>query len=146
MNSRAIGSTTKMRLAEVQTWPLFRNRAHAAPGTATSRSASSNTISGSMPPSSRFTRFSCRAAFTAISVPTAVDPVNAMHATRGSSTSAAPASAPPVTTLTAPGGRCASARSARRSVARGVSSDGLMTTVFPAASAGAIFQTRSSNG
>ena len=70
-----------MRLADVQTWPLFRKRAHAAPGTATSRSASSNTISGSMPPSSRFTRFNCSAARTAILVPTAVDPVNAMHAT-----------------------------------------------------------------
>ncbi len=135
-----------MRLAEVQTWPLLRNRAQAAPGTATSRSASSKTISGSIPPSSRLTRFSCSAARTAMRVPTAVDPVNAMHATRGSSTSAAPTSGPPVTTFTTPAGRCASARSTIRSVANGVSSDGLMTTVLPAASAGAIFQTSSSSG
>ena len=136
-----------MRLADVHTWPLLRKRAQAAPGTATSRSASSNTMSGSMPPSSRLTRFSCFAAFTAISVPTAVEPVKAMQATsRVVDQRRADLGAVPVTTLTTPGGRCARASSTMRSVASGVSSDGLMTTVLPAASAGAIFQTSSSSG
>ena len=121
-----------MRLAEVQTCPLLRNRAHAAPGTATSRSASSKTISGSMPPSSRLTRFNCSAARTAMRVPTAVDPVNAMHATFGSSMRAAPTSSPvPVTTLTTPGGKWARAVSTSRNVASGVNSEGLMTTAVP---------------
>ena len=47
----------------------------------------------------------------------------------------------PVTTFSTPGGRMSAASSASRSVVSGVSSDGLSTTVLPAASAGPIFQT-----
>ena len=80
-------------------------------------------------------------------VPTAVDPVNAMHATSGCSTSGSPTSAPvPVTTVATPAGRCAIARSAIRSVASGVSSDGFITTALPAAIAGATFHVMSSSG
>jgi len=76
-----------------------------------------------------------------------VEPVKAMQATLGSSTSASPTSWPvPVTTLITPGGRCDIDCSTRRSVASGVSSDDLMTTVLPAARAGAIFHTRRSSG
>ena len=64
-------------------------------------------------------------ALTAIRVPTAVEPVKAMQATSGSSTSGSPTSAPvPVTTLTTPGGRSSSAvshhaqRRQRRQLAR----------------------------
>ena len=104
-----------MRLAEVQTWPAFRKRAQAAPRTATSRSASSKTMSGSMPPSSRLTRFSFSAHLTAIRVPTAVEPVKAMQATSGSSMSGSPTSAPvPVTTFTTPAGRSFQAVSHKR--------------------------------
>ena len=47
----------------------------------------------------------------------------------------------PQTTLSTPGGRNSAAISASSSVDTGVVSDGLSTTVLPAASAGAIFQT-----
>ena len=74
--------------------------------------------------------------------PVAVEPVNAILSTPGWSTSAAPVGSPgPVTTLTTPGGKPASTTSsARASVDVGVISDGLTTTVFPAASAGKSFQ------
>ena len=72
-----------MRLAEVHTWPAFKKRAQAAPGTAASRSASAKTMSGSMPPSSRFTRATRAAARAAMRVPTAVEPVKATQATSG---------------------------------------------------------------
>ena len=55
-------------------------------------------------------------------------------------TSARPVSALPQTTLSTPGGRNPAAISASISVDTGVVSDGLSTTVLPAASAGAIFQ------
>ena len=53
----------------------------------------------------------------------------------------------PVTMLTTPGGSSAWRRtSAKRSAESGVVSAGLRTTVFPAASAGAIFQESISSG
>ena len=56
------------------------------------------------------------------------------------STSAAPVSPKPVTTLRTPGGKPASsARSPSRSAVSGVCSAGFSTTVQPAASAGATF-------
>ena len=55
-------------------------------------------------------------------------------------TSAWPVPASPQTTLSTPGGRCAAAISASMSVDTGVVSEGLSTTVLPAARAGAIFQ------
>ena len=59
----------------------------------------------------------------------------------GCATSARPVSRSPQTTLSTPGGRNSAAISASRSVVTGVVSDGLSTTVLPAAIAGAIFQT-----
>ena len=62
-------------------------------------------------------------------------------------TSAAPMSPAPVMMLTTPGGRSASAMiSASTRIDNGVVSAGLITTVFPAASAGAIFQAAISSG
>ncbi len=74
--------------------------------------------------------------------------MNATLATSGCSTSGAPTSAPnPVTTLTTPGGKPASSTSfMNSSTDADVNSDGLMTTVLPAASAGASFQAVSSSG
>ena len=74
--------------------------------------------------------------------------MNATFATSGCSTSGAPTSAPkPVTTLTTPGGKPASSTSFMNSSADAdVNSDGLMTTVLPAASAGASFHAVSSSG
>ena len=66
-----------MRLAQTQVWPVLRNFDAIAPSTAASRSASSNTMNGALPPSSsddllhrarRTARISC--------LPISVEPVN----------------------------------------------------------------------
>ena len=59
----------------------------------------------------------------------------------GCATSARPVSRSPQITLNTPGGKNSAAISAISSVDSGVVSDGLSTTVLPAASAGAIFHT-----
>ena len=70
----------------------------------------------------------------------AVPPVKLILSTPGWPTSAAPASGPPVTTFSTPGGSPASsASSAKRSMPNGAISGGLATTAFPAASAGPHF-------
>jgi len=72
--------------------------------------------------------------------------VNAILST-SLSTSAAPARPSPVTMLTTPGGSSACRSTSQKSSAvSGVVSAGLRTTVFPAASAGAIFQASISSG
>ena len=73
--------------------------------------------------------------------PTTVEPVNAIFATSGCATSRSPTIRPgPTTTLSTPSGRPASSAIFSSSIAvRGVSSAGLRTIVFPAASAGATF-------
>ena len=58
----------------------------------------------------------------------------------------APSSSPPETTLSTPAGSASRRISPSFSVESGVNGDGLSTTVFPASSAGAIFQTASSTG
>jgi hypothetical protein len=106
---------------------------------AAARSASSQMIIGSEPPSSSVTRLVPRAAIAMICSPTGVDPVNAILRTLSCVTSASPATEPrPVTTLKTPSGRPPSAsNSAKRSVVSGVVAAGLATTVLPATSAGA---------
>src|SRR5690606_24406476 len=83
-----------------------------------------------------------------MSVPVRSEPVKATLLTSGCSTSGMPTSAPkPVTMLTTPGGKPACSISfANSSTEADVNSDGLITTVQPAASAGASFQAVSSNG
>jgi hypothetical protein len=83
-----------------------------------------------------------------MSCPVRSEPVNATLATRGCSTSGVPTSAPnPVTTFTTPGGNPArTIRSMNSSSEAEVYSEGLITTVLPAASAGASFQAVSSSG
>ena len=51
-NASWIPSCTRIRLAQTHVWPMLRNFEAIAPSTATSRSASSKTISGALPPSS----------------------------------------------------------------------------------------------
>src|SRR5207248_852424 len=104
-------------------------------------SASANTRLGDLPPSSSVTRLIEAAAEAAIDLPTSVDPVKAIFATSGCSTSRWPTVRPgPATTLTTPAGTpAATAISSKRSAVSGVSSAGLSTTVFPAATAGASF-------
>jgi hypothetical protein len=76
--------------------------------------------------------------------PTAVLPVKETFSNMGCSAIAAPAVLPyPVTRLTTPGGKPASLiRLQSRRAASGVTSEGLITTVFPVASAGASFHVR----
>src|SRR6187402_269381 len=70
--------------------------------------------------------------------PTEVDPVNETMSTCGDPTSASPAAAPlPVTTLTTPAEKPASARTSPKTVtASGSCGAGLTTTVLPMAGAG----------
>ena len=101
-----------MRLAEVQTWPALRKRAQAAP-------RHGDVEVGVLEHDERVDAAELEVdplqllggTCTAIRVPTAVEPVKAMQATSGSSTSASPTSAPvPVTTFTTPAGRCVEGR------------------------------------
>ena len=82
-------------------------------------------------------------------LPTGVDPVNESLRSRGSAM-IGPDTAPEVvvvTTLTTPAGRPASTSSCTNArVVSGVSSAGLMTTVHPAASAGAILRVAIARG
>jgi len=76
----------------------------------------------------------------ATSLPVATSPVRDTIATVGWRTSPAPAGSPcPKMTFSTPTGRCSAAICASTAPVIGVCSDGLSTTVFPAASAGPIF-------
>src|SRR6202020_3276663 len=95
-----------------QSWPALPNTALGAAAAAAARSASANTMLGDLPPSSSVTRLIVCAAPAAIERPTSVDPVNAILATPGCSTSRAPHTDPgPTTTLSTPSGRPASSAS-----------------------------------
>ena len=111
------------------------------PAAADSRSTSSKTTTGALPPSSRCTRLRSGAAAAATSMPARVEPVMDTSCGVGCAISARPVSRSPQTTLSTPGGRNSAAISASISVVTGVVSDGLSTTVLPAAIAGANFQT-----
>src|SRR5882724_1002173 len=115
---------------------------------ARSRSASSNTITGFLPPSSKCTRFRVGAPCAMIAEPVALSPTKAIALIAGCSVSALPASSPmPCTVLRTPSGTpaCFPSRDSRAAVT-GDHSAGLCTTVQPAARAGAIFQVDSMNG
>src|SRR6185312_13699110 len=132
-----------MRFAQTQVWPMLRNLESIAPSAAASRSASSNTMKGALPPSSSETFFTVEAHCFISSFPISVDPVKENLATLGLCVSSRPTSDDllVVTTLNTPLGipaRCASSASA--SAESGVSPAGLITKVQPAASAGAHFR------
>ena len=74
-------------------------------------------------------------------MPAPVDPVMDTICGTGWSTSSLPVSRSPQTTLSTPGGSTSSAISASSTVVSGVVSDGLSTTVLPAAMPGASFHT-----
>ena len=130
---------TKKRFAHTQVWPALRYLEIIAPSAAASRSASSNTTKGALPPSSSESFLIVGATCFISSRPTSVEPVNESLRTTGFAHISPPiAFASPVTTLSTPGGkpaRCASSASAKAE--NGVASAGLITTVQPAASAGA---------
>jgi hypothetical protein len=129
-------------------WPVAANTPAMRPLAAACRSASGNTTCGDLPPSSKVTLLRFSAAAWATERPVAVEPVNATLLTPLCDASAAPVSREsPVTTLTTPGGNPAwSISSANPSVDAGQCSDGLITIVQPAASAGASFHVMSSSG
>src|SRR5678809_333778 len=127
-----------MRFAQTQVWPALRYLEAIAPSTAASRSASSNTMNGALPPSSRESFFTVSAHCFMRRLPVAVEPVNDSLRTSGFEHSSPPiAFEPPVRTLSTPLGIPArSPSSAMASAEYGVWLAGLITTVQPAASAG----------
>ena len=125
-----------------QSWPALPKTAGTAAAAAASRSASAKTTLADLPPSSSVTRLIVAAAAAPIPRPTSVEPVKAILATSGCSTSRLPQTLPgPATTFSTPSGNPASSaiRSSSSAVS-GVSSAGFRTTQLPAASAGATFQ------
>ena len=148
-NSSATDSCTMKRFAAVQAWPMLRNFASIAPSTALSRSASSKTTNGALPPSSiEVRRMPCAACCMRLR-PTSVEPVNESLRRRGSAM-IGPETFDEVDvgmTFTTPFGRPTSSSScANASVVSGVRAGGLMTTVQPAASAGAILRVAIASG
>jgi hypothetical protein len=146
-SSSAIDSWTSSREPAQQTWPALKKMPFTMPSTAWSRAASAKTMFAPLPPSSRVILRPVPARLCWMERPTAVEPVNATLSRPGWLTSVEPTSPAPGTTLTTPGGRSASAiTSASTSSDSGVVSAGLITTVLPAARAGAIFQAAISSG
>ncbi len=120
----------------------MRNLQINAPVTAASRSASSNTMNGALPPSSIDVRFTVPAQSAISFLPTAVEPVKVNLRTIGLEVISAPISEVlPATILMTPAGTPArSASSTKANADKGVRFAGLHTTVQPAASAGAILR------
>ena len=111
------------------------NAPHTAPFTVRSNGASSSTIIGSLPPSSRTTGSNRFAALSAICLPVRSEPVKKILCT-AESTNAAPVEPLPCTTSRTPSGNPAEATSRLiASPTSGAYSDGLKTTELPAASA-----------
>ena len=125
----------------VQRWPVEPNPPCTRQSTAMSRSASSTMTRGFLPPSSSCTLRPSGAGASRMVRPVVTDPVNVTPLTRGSVVRVGPSSEPrPSTRLSAPAGSPERLRMSTSSHALpGTSSAGLKTTVFPKASAGAIF-------
>ena len=142
MNSSSAARSTRIRERAQQSWPALPKTASGAAAAAAAMSASAKTRFADLPPSSSVTRLIVAAAPAAIPRPTSVEPVKAILATSGCSTSRRPQTLPgPTTTFSTPSGRPASTAIRSSSIAlSGVSSAGLSTIVLPAASAGATFQ------
>ena len=103
-----------MRERAQQSWPALPNTALGAAVAAFSRSASANTMFADLPPSSSVTRLIVSGRAGRMRRPTSVEPVNAIFATSGCSTSRWPQTEPgPATTFTTPSGIPASSAIAR---------------------------------
>mmetsp|Transcript_7288 Transcript_7288/g.18992 ORF Transcript_7288/g.18992 Transcript_7288/m.18992 type:complete len:221 (+) Transcript_7288:824-1486(+) len=141
-NSFFTEACTSTRFVATHACPAFRIFDAASARAATSRSASSKTTKGALPPSSSATFLIVGAHCTSSLRPTAVEPVNETRRTRGSSHIAAPTSGEfareQEMTEKTPGGIPASIASSSSARAdKGVLSAGLTKIVHPAASAGA---------
>ncbi len=88
-----------------QTWPWLNQIASTTPSTAASRSASSKTMKGDLPPSSSVSDLPEPAVCSRMMRPTSVEPVKAILSMPAWSTIAAPVAPSPVTMLTTPSGR-----------------------------------------
>ena len=98
-------SCTSRRLAQTQVCPALRNLLAMAPTTAASRSASSNTMKGALPPSSMLAFFTVGAICASSLAPTSVLPVKLSLRTTGLLVSSPPMGPlGPVMTLHTPGG------------------------------------------
>ena len=133
-----------MRDEQRQISPWLRNALRVISGTATPRSASSQTTAAFLPPSSSDAGIKRSPQRAASRRPVTVPPVKLTARTAGQSTIACPASGPsPCTMLSTPAGSpAARAISPSTAAVVGVSSLGFAITQFPAASAGAIFQVK----
>ena len=103
-------------------------------------SASSNTTTGALPPSSRWHRLRLCAAAVATSIPARTEPVTLTIAGVGMHDHRPAGVAVTADDVSTPAGRNSAAISASSVVEAGVVSLGLSTTVLPAAIAGANFQ------
>src|SRR6185312_2270230 len=137
-----------MREPQKQISPWLVKAARRLSVRASSQSASANTSTGFLPPSSRDSFLNLGAAREAISAPVLVPPVKDTAFTPACSTTPTPTLGPrPCTTFSTPAGSPASAQSSlKRYAVMGVTSEGLATTQFPAARAGAIFQVKRYSG
>src|SRR5258708_34514950 len=138
-----------MREPHRQIWPWLAKAARTIVARfASLASQSANTQVAFFPPISSETFLNFGASVDAIAAPVRVEPVNDTAAIAGCSISACPVAAPlPCTILSTPGGRPASMQTCdSMNAVSGVISDGLATTVLPAASAGAIFQVNRYSG
>ena len=129
-----------MRFAQTHVWPALRNFDIIAPVTALSRSASSNTSKGALPPSSRLIFLTESALWRIRMRPTSVEPVKVILRMRSSAHMVSPiaGASMPVRMFMMPAGRPArSASSASASAESGVCSAGFSTQAHPAAMPGA---------
>src|SRR5215471_4064977 len=127
-----------MRLAQTQVWPAFRYFEAMAPLTAASRSASSKTMKGALPPNSSDIFFTVPAHCAISTLPISVEPVKVSFLTIGFEVISPPTSlAPPVTHEKTPFGTPARSASSQRARAEnGVELAGFSTVVQPEAKAG----------
>ena len=147
MKASTTFSCTRNRVPARHTCPALRYIS-APVAAALSMSASSSTMKGLLPPSSRLQGTRLAPADWAIHLAVGTLPVNDTRAMRGSLTNLAPVLAPvPCTTLNTPGGRPAAwAASASSEQVSGAHSGGFRMQVLPAASAGPSFQVDSIRG
>ncbi len=125
-------------------WPANPIAAPAIIAAAADGSASASTIAAFCPPISACTGIPRWVAVTATARPTAAEPVKLT--TSAASTRAAPARGPPTTTWNRSAGRASANSSAIQSAQPTASGEGLSSTAFPAASAGAAFHNGMASG
>ncbi len=144
-----IGRSTYTRSEHRQTCPVLVKLERVTPATALSKSQSAKTTAAFLPPSSNETSFTPSATAFMMVLPVRDSPVKVIASISGWRDRNSPAEPPPkpCTRLKTPGGTPASCMTSASSVAvPGVSSEGLITTALPQASAGATFQVISSIG